>query len=79
MDSKYKSEIHPINLIVAANIRSKRTEVGLRAETMADALGLTDDQYLAIESGFREPRILELFWIYKMLEEDTGFLFEGLS
>ena len=79
MDVKYRSEIHPVNLTVATNIKTKRTEAGIKAEIMADALGLTDDQYYAIESGFREPQIIELFWIYKMLEQDAGFLFEGLN
>jgi transcriptional regulator with XRE-family HTH domain len=64
---------------VASRVRSRRQEVGLSQETVADALGVTFQQLQKYEQAVNRISAGALYRLALTLEVPVGYFFEGLK
>lgn len=68
-----------IDLIVGANIRSRRTALGISQEKLGEQLGITFQQVQKYEKGTNRVSASKLFAIAKILGCTVQYLFKGIE
>lgn len=69
----------PIDIHVGIRIRTRRRELGLSQEKLADAIGVTSQQTQKQERGANRVSASALYKIAKTLKVEPGYFFEGLG
>ena len=68
-----------VDLHVGARIRSRRRQLGLSQEGLADSLGITFQQVQKYERGVNRVSASKLYDIAMRLETPVAWFFEGLA
>lgn len=70
---------HPIDIHVGRRVRSRRKQLGLSQERLAEALGLTFQQVQKYERGANRVSASKLYGIACELQVPIGYFYEGLD
>lgn len=68
-----------IDMRLGQKLRTRRIEIGLSQEKLADLLGVTFQQVQKYEKGVNRIAASRLFHISSALDVPVGYFFEGLS
>ena len=70
---------HPIDAIVGARVRQRRTLLGMSQEKLGEAIGLTFQQVQKYERGTNRISASRLFEMARVLEAPVSYFFDGIE
>src|SRR5689334_25122650 len=70
---------HPIDAIVGARVRQRRTLLGMSQETLGKAVGLTFQQVQKYERGTNRISASRLFGMARVLEVPVSYFFDDIQ
>ena len=70
---------HPIDAMVGARVRQRRTLLGMSQESLGEAIGLTFQQVQKYERGVNRISASRLFGLARVLEVPVSYFFDGIQ
>src|SRR5689334_7298461 len=70
---------HPIDAMVGARVRQRRTLLGLSQESLGEAIGLTFQQVQKYERGANRISASRLFELARVLEVPVSYFFDDIQ